>query len=798
MSKIAQLKKKAAEFEQKRQYDKALQAYLEVLTAEEASPSEETDVALYNRVGDLMLRLGNVGDAVTYYEKAVDKYEEGGFYNNAIALCNKILRHSPGRAIVYYKLGKISAHKGFKSDAKANFLEYASRMQKAGQIDAAFKALKEFADLSPDQDDIRLMLAEQLKKEERGSEAIEQLQILLDRYAAEGRDEDVRSTTERMKAIDPALDPRPSGNQRAQKADDLIFIDLDAPAAPRRPTSSVPSVPVVPPPAAEPIAPLETIEPLDLEPMVDVPGPTVEPAPIELEGLETTSVGSGPAGDDIPLIELDSTPGLGEIETTSGGDLPLLDVPDEAPQGGALEFLMPDAPAEEASPLVGLPLVSPDAPIDPNARVSVVGGISMSDELLSESGLADERPALDFLIGGDQAHDVGDASPLAGLDVTMPEEAEAEAERPRTRSTTSVLAQSAEGLASAVASSPEDWGLRRQYGEALLDDGRRAEGLAELELAMVGWDKANDVESARSVADEIVRLNPNSVRHHQKRVEYCFRANDRTGLVDAYLELADALLRDGQTEKSRAVYQRVLELAPGHARAEGALSSFVEPAAQAPVPESKPTPRASGTTAPKRYTGMDMPAIRDEPPAAAAASGDDDYVDLGDWLRDDEPERSTRMVVDEREPSGDEEADFQDMLRKFKQGVAENVDEEDYDSHYDLGVAFKEMGLLDEAIAEFQKALRGTEHRVRTYEALGQCFIEKDLLPVAKSILTRALEEKGLDDAKLVGVLYLLGQTHETLDEPTDARRCYERVLAVDFGFADVATRLGALPRVSR
>jgi len=50
---------------------------------------------------------------------------KSGFFNNAIALCNKILRNSPGRASIYYKLGKISAHKGFVSDAKINFLEYA-------------------------------------------------------------------------------------------------------------------------------------------------------------------------------------------------------------------------------------------------------------------------------------------------------------------------------------------------------------------------------------------------------------------------------------------------------------------------------------------------------------------------------------------------------------------------------------------------------------------------------------------------------------------------------------------------
>ena len=148
MSNAAKLKKKAAEFEQKKQFDKALQLYIQILD-EGDSEDGEGDVALYNRVGDLLMRQGNVGDAMTYYEKAVDLYAESGFFNNAIALCNKILRQSPGRNSVYYKLGKISAKKGFISDAKQNFLEYASRMQTAGHLDEAFRALKEFADLCP-------------------------------------------------------------------------------------------------------------------------------------------------------------------------------------------------------------------------------------------------------------------------------------------------------------------------------------------------------------------------------------------------------------------------------------------------------------------------------------------------------------------------------------------------------------------------------------------------------------------------------------------------------------------------
>jgi tetratricopeptide (TPR) repeat protein len=357
------------------------------------------------------------------------------------------------------------------------------------------------------------------------------------------------------------------------------------------------------------------------------------------------------------------------------------------------------------------------------------------------------------------------------------------------RRTSVSLARNVVSLRARVDREPENWDLLRTYGEALLDDGERDAGMAALEAAMVGYEKADDLISARSVAEEIVRLEPTSIRHQQKRVEYCFRSGDRAGLVDAYVELADALLADGQTDKAKSVYQRVLELAPGEVRAETALQAFGGPEPEVEAPPAAPEK-------PQRYTGaMQTPlATPVQPPAPKAApEAADDFIDLGDFLRDDEPVKDTRMVVEEKEPTGDEDADFQDMLRKFKQGVAENVEEEDYDSHYDLGVAFKEMGLLDEAIGEFQKALRGQHHRVRTHEALGQCFIEKGMWPVAATILQKATMEPALDDAQLIGVHYLLGQAFEALGKPADALAAYQRVYAVDIGFRDVAQRVTAL-----
>ena len=169
-------------------------------------------------------------------------------------------------------------------------------------------------------------------------------------------------------------------------------------------------------------------------------------------------------------------------------------------------------------------------------------------------------------------------------------------------------------------------------------------------------------------------------------------------------------------------------------------------------------------------------------------------MNLSEWLRDDEQPKNTRMVAaGEEEPQ--EQQDFADMLTKFKQGVTSNVDDTDHESHYDLGVAYKEMGLLDEAISEFQKALRGTEQRVRTYEALGQCFVEKRQYQIAMTILLRALNDADASDDTLVGVLYLLGYASESLQKWEDAVGYYERVFTVDIQFRDVGERLSAVER---
>jgi tetratricopeptide (TPR) repeat protein len=856
MADILKLKKKAADFEAKKQMDKALDVYRDIVQAYEDGNEDTIDIPLYNRVGDMLQKAGNLPEAVSVWEKAVDHYTEGGFFNPAIAMCNKILRASPGRTVVYYKLGKIHAEKGFKGDARQNFLEYASRQQKAGNLDDAFKALKEFAELVPDQYDVRLMLADQLVKASRKDEAIAQLQLGYTQASADGDESAAKDLAAKMKEIDPAVEPMAAGRSEESGGGGLVFLDLDDGGAPPPPKKSRPTplstkraskaieglalLPVEPstPPASQSAAAKAVeveVESL-VEPIVEPPtmpsketlaataaaqdllieptdvGADAPPPPRgSLMGLEVTNLAEDmPAPAELPMLEVETSAveqvPLLEIETTESVDLPMLDT-STPPVGAPLVDLEPTAVEDielldvettesaEPAPSVDIPLIEPEPSISADTslldiELSVTGDIPLISEepsfggdlpmLEVESSLGGDLPLLsDEQTSGIEFTPMEEAAPES-VDEVVVEEA-----LPELLDDAPVSTQvSADVLRERMVAMPEDFAIRRQYAEAVLEQGDRETAMHELEAAMAGFEGQGDLDTAGSIAEEIVRLDPKSIRHHQKRVEFAFRANDRTRLAEAYVELADALLADGQALKARAVYQRVLDIKPEDLRAQAAIESIpLEEEPVAPTP-----PRRSTTMQPRPTTSAPV-----TPVIPAAKADEEEYVSLGDWLREDDEPKSTRMVVEEQEPSGDEAADFADMLRKFKQGVSDNVEEEDHEAHYDLGVAYKEMGLLDEAISEFQKALRGTAERTRTFEALGHCFVEKGQLPVAATILQRALAEPGVRDESLIGVLYLLGAIAEDQQQFADAKKHYERVFAVDIQFRDVGDRLNAV-----
>ncbi len=833
------LKETARKYEQKEEWRKAIEVYLQAVREFEAGNDPVPDLSVYNRVGDLYLKANEPGAAVQAYERAADLYGEQGFYNNAIALCGKILRVNPGRIQTYLKLAHLHARKNVVIEAKKNLLEYLERMNALNQLDEAFKSVKDFADQFPGNKEIRLMLSELLRASSRNEEAREQLEKLASDLEARGDTIGARKTLMRLQALDAEGTPvtpeaaKPGAGAKPRSGD-LVFLDTGselarAPAKPggSRKTRAV----VIPPVPAPPAAVLKGLPVVDVGASVSAPEPIplIVDTPLE---IETSQLVDSPL--ELQSMQLISEEAQLEASASAGvaralGFEPTMEEELEGVQVRPLDGLELDQPAPDAVDLVsagqGLDLErssepgsagyeslldddgSGHIPVDPLADLVVTE--TVFDDAAPDDALARESLGLNLIspdVGEGEAAEYSDASgdeaaSVTFLDVNAPDE------------------PSITDLEDRVLDDPEDPEAHRALGEALIAVGEQLRGQEELELALAGYETREDWPHAGDLIQELIRLDPNGVRYHQKRVEISFRGGDRSRLIEAYVELADALLRVGALDKALSVYRRVAEHDPGNRRVLAALDALA-PLDEAMGPPISPAPAARASKVapvvpddvadeadsvvdamfdapeealapPKRASRKTNATPRPAEPPPEVETGS--FVDLGAFILDDDRIMDPRMRVENEEQTGDEQKDFNDMLSQFKRGIDENIDADDYQAHYDLGVAFKEMGLLDEAISEFQKSLRAPEGRLKTSEALGSAFFDKGQFAIAEAILRRAVESLGATDDSQIGLLYWLGRSQEAQGKAEPAITNYERVLAVDIGFQDTSARMTKL-----
>ncbi len=393
------------------------------------------------------------------------------------------------------------------------------------------------------------------------------------------------------------------------------------------------------------------------------------------------------------------------------------------------------APPEPAGPAVG-----PAAPTEDEAD-----SVRAAPEVLDHGEPEEDATPLPTLDAEEDVADEveapgsveGDVSPVSQA-APAPAEADGEPPRPARDDGSSFLVR----------------------GQDLLSLGHLSEGLDALDRAHRSFAEAGDLGQAIRVVREMILKAPDDPVNHQKLVEYALRSGDEDALVQARLELADCLLRNGDPDGAGKVHRQVLDVDPGNLRALEGLGEREAPAS----PDSEPQREES-----------DAPS---------------DYVDLGSLILDQDREKTTRWTVTADAPSGDEDADFAKMLAQFKEKVAENLEFRDVKARHDLGTAYKEMGLLDEAISQFQDALRADPAHLPTYELLGQCFLDQGRSDVAIRSMERALKVPRRIEDEMLGIYYNLGRAHENVGHADDAVEFYEKVFALDINFMDVTERL--------
>jgi len=140
---------------------------------------------------------------------------------------------------------------------------------------------------------------------------------------------------------------------------------------------------------------------------------------------------------------------------------------------------------------------------------------------------------------------------------------------------------------------------------------------------------------------------------------------------------------------------------------------------------------------------------------------------------------------------------FGELKQDLEAGATSN--DEDPETHYNLGIAFREMGLLDEAIGELQKACQAFDRGhpfpqiLQTYTWLAHSFLETGVPEAAVRWYEKALHVPGIDGETRVALHYELAGAYEAAGDKASALKYFLEVYGSNIDYRDVSERIKAL-----
>ncbi len=383
-------------------------------------------------------------------------------------------------------------------------------------------------------------------------------------------------------------------------------------------------------------------------------------------------------------------------------------------------------------------------------------------------------------------------------------------------------------------------GLGEDWGTEVADSSDDAvhQGLVEAELYL----KYGIDQKAAEKLRELTTLAPDDVEIRQKLRDLCQRQGDRDGWVREQLHIAEIFLRDKRENEALRAYQAILEVEPENADARkavqylkpdalrpgpveveidvgGALPQFVDEGGGERVVYGGDTSVDSDEEILRRgLAEADFHEAQERNEEALAAllklrqrfptsphlgarlerlgwrgeheAEDGDFIDLQAEVL----EGMDLRISSEFEGFEDfEVSELDDIVREFKSGIAEKLDEADFETHYNLGVAYREMGLMEDAAQAFQMAARSPDKARDAYTSLAMVLREQDRRGDALGALKMALAVPNNTPEDRAAILFEMGITAEEEGDWDRALQAFEKTSEIDPAHRDVRSRLQKL-----
>ncbi len=734
----------ATKLVQKGQLDKAIRAYDRILA------EDPKDVRVLLKIGELHGKKGDPRAAAAAFGRAADAYAEQGFFLKAVAVNKQMLKLAPDDARVNERLAGLYQQLGILSDAMAQLQLVAAAAERAGDGAKVLAVLRRMVEIDPENVGTLVKLGELHANAGQGGAALEHLRKAAARLEADGRADEYLRVAERIATLDE--DDLPLTRKLAS----LHLARGDTKRALSRLQSAFKA------------------DPEDLE---------------TLALLARAFEELGQTGKTVSVLRerahlLGAKGQLDEAAASWRRVLELAPRDDEAAEAlrrPVARARFPEAPprppgtpeAPPASAAVLPPTAAPERPRQPpsaprpGARAEeAIPKLLIEIDVYAKYGLHEkalEHLARIFALDPDSleghekalqlrsAHgEVGPATEEAlavarlALARDLPDRARAAVDSLRVLSPAHPLLQQLAAAASLAVSGPgggSGVGADSMEEEILVDDlVLEGELVATEGLGAEGDPWGEEVEEG-VVADG---------------------QGDADGAPPEDLgdELAEAdfFVGQGLFDEARELLEELRAAHPGHPQVAAAMAKLELRLAPA-APEGEELVDAHGVFDIGRELAQELEAAPPGPP------------------------------TDEFQFS------VQDVFTQFKRGVEETVLAGDSATHYDLAIAYKEMGLLDDALHELEVALGGDDRSkdVDCLTMIALCSLEKGDATGAVAAFRRALSAEGLADGAARAIRYELALAYEKMSQPEQALFLLHGVVREDPGYRDAAAALARL-----
>jgi tetratricopeptide (TPR) repeat protein len=252
--------------------------------------------------------------------------------------------------------------------------------------------------------------------------------------------------------------------------------------------------------------------------------------------------------------------------------------------------------------------------------------------------------------------------------------------------------------------------------------------------------------------------------------------------IQTDLEEADFYLQQGLLDEAEQVCSRLAKACPDNADVQQRLESIAtrrSGAAKKVAPAAQPVVAAPAPKSAEVEDSFDLDMVVDDSFVAPLEN-----LDLN--MGEEDIESSLESTLSQGAPQGDEVNDLADSQR----GIQTVIGDEDTESAYNLGVAYKEMGLYDDAVAEFDKAMRSPLRKIDSLTLKASCYVDQQSFEKAEEVLTLGLSDSFLSTKDRVVLYYETGLLYEAWHRYADALSSYQVVADNDATFRDVSIKI--------